>query len=118
MRDLAPDILRQRLLIEGFYRRELDAAAIREFLDSLARYLDLRSYGEAIVHSPGGQGKAANQGFDAFLPLIDSGIALYVWSARHFFALVLFTCKAFDVDRALAFTREHLRCEQLESRPF
>ncbi len=35
MRDLAPDITRQRLLIEGRYERELDAEAVARYLVDL-----------------------------------------------------------------------------------
>ena len=47
MRDLAPEIVRQRLLIEGRCTVAVDSA-----------------------------GKAESAGFDAFIPLIDSGISL------------------------------------------
>lgn len=30
MRDLAPDITRQRLLVEGFYGRDVDESLVRE----------------------------------------------------------------------------------------
>jgi S-adenosylmethionine decarboxylase len=118
MRDLAPDITRQRLLIEGRYERELDAEAVAAYLVELASHLGLRTYGQPIVHAPGGAGKDENQGFDAFIPLIDSGISLYVWTSQRFFAAVLFTCRQFEVDAALAFTRTWLRAAQLEHRSF
>ena len=105
MRDLAPDIVRQRLLIEGRYTADIDGAAVATYLLGVAAHLGLRTYGDPIVHAPGGAGKDDNEGFDAFIPLIDSGISLYVWSRQRFFATVLFTCKAFDVDAALRFTR-------------
>jgi S-adenosylmethionine decarboxylase len=113
VRDLAPDILRQRLLIEGFYgdafAEGLDADAVRAVLLELAAVLDLESYGDPVVHAPAsGEGKAENAGFDAFLPLIDSGISLYLWTKRRFFAVVLFTCKAFDDERARDFVRVRL----------
>lgn len=118
MRDLAPDIVRQRLLIEGYYSVEVDRYMVEQYLLGVAAHLDLRTYGQAIVHAPGGTGRHANQGFDAFLPLIDSGISLYVWSHKHFFATVLFTCKAFDIDRALQFTRKYFGAAELEHRSF
>jgi S-adenosylmethionine decarboxylase len=77
----------------------------------------LRTYGRPIVHAPG-DGKAENQGFDAFIPLIDSGISLYVWTPKRFFAAVLFTCKRFDVNEALRFTRDFFVTSDLEHRPF
>jgi S-adenosylmethionine decarboxylase len=83
----------------------------------LPRTLGLRTYGRPIVHAPG-DGKAENQGFDAFIPLIDSGISLYVWTQKRFFAAVLFTCKRFDVNEALRFTRSFFATTELEHRPF
>jgi hypothetical protein len=118
MRDLAPDIVRQRLLIEGLYERDIARADVERYLVDVAAHLSLRTYGEPIVHAPGGAGKDSNEGFDAFIPLIDSGISLYVWSKRQFFAVVLFTCKAFDEHAALDFTREYFGARELEHRAF
>jgi S-adenosylmethionine decarboxylase len=106
MRDLAPDITRQRLLLEGYFTIDPDEASIRRFLVELPAALGLRTYGEPTVFAPGGLGREANQGFDAFVPLIDSGIALYVWSAPRFLSLVVFTCKRFDVEAAVSFSRD------------
>ena len=44
-RDLAPEIIRRRLLIEGYFRREIDEIVIKDYLLGLARHLDLRTYG-------------------------------------------------------------------------
>lgn len=118
MKDLAPDIVRQRLLIEGLYSRTVDQAAVETYLIDVAAHLNLRTYGRPIVHAPGDAGSPGNQGFDAFIPLIDSGISLYVWSQKKFFAAVLFTCKRFDVNAALHFTRDYFVATDLEHRPF
>jgi S-adenosylmethionine decarboxylase len=114
MRDLAPDIVRQRLLIEGYYSTRVDRSAVEKYLVGIAAHLGLRTYGAPIVHAPGGAGKDDNEGFDAFIPLIDSGISLYVWSRKHFFAAVLFTCKSFDVEAAHQFTRNYFGAEDVE----
>ncbi len=106
MEDLAPDIVRQRLLIEGFFTIDVDDGVIRRYFGELTAALELRAYGEPTIFSPFGLGDAANQGYDAFLPLIDSGISLYVWSARRFLAVVVFTCKHFAVDRAIETTEQ------------
>jgi len=122
MKDLAPDIVRQRLLIEGLFSRHVDQSAVEAYLVDVAAHLGLRAYGRPIVHStdhaPGDAGKPDNQGFDAFIPLIDSGISLYVWSPKRFFAAVLFTCKRFDVNDALRFTRNFFVATEIEHRPF
>jgi hypothetical protein len=122
MKDLAPDIVRQRLLIEGVFSRQVDQSAVEAYLVEVAAHLGLRAYGRPIVHSTahatGVAGNPDNQGFDAFIPLIDSGISLYVWSQKRFFAAVLFTCKRFDVNDALRFTRDFFVATEIEHRPF
>ena len=109
MRDLAPDIVRQRLLIEGYFSADVDEAVIREFFAGITEELGLRTYGEPTISAPGGEGREENQGYDAFVPLIDSGISLYVWTEARFLACVAFTCKAFDGDRAVEFTSSFFR---------
>jgi S-adenosylmethionine decarboxylase len=106
--NIAPDIFRQRLLIEGFFARTIDERAVRDYLLGVAAHLGLRTYGEPVVFSPGaGTGRAENAGFDAFVPLIDSGISGYFWTARSFLSVLLYTCKGFNEQAALAYTRAY-----------
>ncbi len=114
MKDLAPDITRKRLIIEGYFSTEVVRSTIEQFFDSLCSALNLRKYGDPIIFSPGGEGKEENQGFDAFIPLIDSGISLYVWSNKKFFSCIIFTCKDFDEKRAIAHAQEFFKAKTLE----
>jgi S-adenosylmethionine decarboxylase len=118
MRNLAPHIFRQRLLIEGFYTTAVTRDRVAAYLQGAAGHLGLEAYGEPTVHSPAGIGKAENQGFDAFLPLVDSGITAYVWSAAKFFSVVVYTCKGFDEAAAIAYTREFFGATEVESLAF
>src|SRR5262245_17045113 len=118
MEDLAPDITRQRLLLEGFYEATVDEASIRGYFVHVASTLGLRTYGEPVIYSPGGIGRDDNEGYDAFQPLIDSGISLYVWTGRQFLAAVIFTCKSFDVDAARQATIEYFRMSRVVTQPF
>ena len=108
MKNIAPDIVRQRLLIEGFYTIEVTTEILIKYLVDLAGNLNLRIYGEPIVFSPAtGMGKKENAGFDAFVPLIDSGISAYIWSQAKFFSIVIYTCKNFDESSATEFTQNY-----------
>lgn len=118
MKNLAPSIQRQRLLLEGFYQRTVTQDTIAEYFRHITSALDLRMYGEPIIFSPGGEGKVENQGYDAFVPLIDSGISLYVWSNAKFMSLIIYTCKAFDSEGAVQGTREFFNMEEVESQEF
>ena len=106
MPGFAPEILRQRLLVEGYYTRDVDEVTVEEFLHGVAAHLDLRSYGRPVIFAPSGLGREENEGYDAFLPLIDSGISVYVWTGPRFVSTVLFTCKVFDDDRAVAYVKD------------
>jgi S-adenosylmethionine decarboxylase len=110
MKNIASDIFRQRLLIEGFYTIEVTREAVDRYLRGVAEHLDLRIYGEPIIFSPAtGMGKEENMGFDAFVPLIDSGISAYIWSSAKFFSIVLYTCKGFSEESAIRYTRNFFK---------
>jgi S-adenosylmethionine decarboxylase len=115
---IAPEIIRQRLLIEGYYSTHVGEAQVDEYLHGVAAHLGLRTYGGSTIYAPGGRGRAENQGFDAFLPLVDSGISLYVWTGPRFVAAVLFTCRAFDEAAAVTYTREFFGLTDLDTRSF
>ncbi len=118
MENLAPDIFRQRFVIEGFVGISVDRDIIVKFFEEVTSGLSLRMYGEPIVFSPGGEGKEENQGFDAFVPLIDSGISLYFWSSARFLSVVIYTCKGFDEERALAITKKFFQIEKITTQSF
>jgi hypothetical protein len=116
---LAPEIFRKRLLIEGYFaRQELDGEAIQDYFTTITGRLGLRTYGQPIVHQTSGQGKAANEGFDAFVPLIDSGIYVCVWSVRRFASVILYTCAEFDDTVATEITRQFFELTEWETALF
>ncbi len=118
MKTLAPEIFRQRLLVEGFYGNDVGKKEIEEYFTEITTQLDLRAYGKPIIFSPGGLGKEENQGFDAFIPLIDSGISLYVWCSARFISAVLYTCKGFNQEKAIEVTRKFFEMKEFVSKSF
>jgi S-adenosylmethionine decarboxylase len=114
MRNLAPNIKRQRLLVEGFYNIDVDKSVITDYFKWITDYLSLRMYGEPIIFSPGWEWKEENQGYDAFVPLIDSGISVYVRSSSKFLSLIIYTCKNFDEKKAIEFTNNFRKLNEVE----
>lgn len=108
MKNIAPDIFRQRLLIEAYYDVEITREVIEIYFADIIKHLELRSYGKAAIFSPAkGLGRDGSEGFDAFIPLIDSGISIYVWSPAGFLSILLYTCKQFDEQRAIELTKRY-----------
>jgi hypothetical protein len=118
MKNLAQDIFRQRLLIEGFFDIDVDKKVIADFFIYLLKGLSLKAYGEPIIYSPEGLGKEQNQGYDCFIPLIDSGISLYIWTNKKFLSLVIYTCKGFDDMEAIRLTKDFWKIKHAEFKSF
>jgi hypothetical protein len=108
MKNLAPEIFRQRLLIEGFYIISMSEEILEKYLLGIAECLSLHTYGKPIVFAlASSMGREENAGYDAFIPLIDSGISAYIWSKAKFFSIVIYTCKGFDGHKAIEYTQEY-----------
>lgn len=99
-RDLAPDILRQRLVIEGVPARPVDDEQIRQYLSELSREVDMVQLIEPVTH------RSDRYGWAGWIHWETSGAHFYAWEQpRLFFSVDVYTCKAFDVDTAVSFTR-------------
>ena len=118
MKNIAPDIFRKRLLIEGYYNIVVTEETIKKFFSYITTNLSLRTYGPPIVHTTSGIGKEINHGYDAFVPLIDSGIYIGVWVNKRFLSMVIYTCKDFDGNEALRRTRLFFQINQAEHKTF
>ena|SRR3989344_5217848 len=118
MEDIAPSVFRQRLLIEGFFTIEVDEEVIRQYFRKITAALKLKTYGDPIIFSPSGTGKEENQGYDAFVPLIDSGISIYIWSKAKFFSGIIYTCKGFDEKTAVAVTKKFFTMKKIVHQSF
>jgi S-adenosylmethionine decarboxylase len=112
MKNIAPNIKRQRLLIEGYYSITVEEETIRCYFDRITESLNLKTYGNPIIFSPSGMGKEENQGYDAFVPLIDSGISLYVWSKEKFVSIIIYTCKDFNEAIAAKVTKDFFKLNE------
>ena len=118
MKNLAPEIYRQRLLIEGHYEIEVQVDTISRFFDALLSGLTLNAAGDAVINASIGQGHPKNQGIEAFLPLIESGVALYTWQSARFLSIIIYTCKAFENDKAVQVIEDFFQLSRMEFKSF
>lgn len=116
--NIAPEIFRKRLLIEGFFGIKVTPQVLEEYFARLTSTLGLRTYGEPIIHATSGQGKAVNEGFDAFVPLVDSGIYIAVWVNPKFLSTIIYTCGEFDENKAVESVKSFFQMGQLQSAIF
>ena len=118
MKNIEPKVFRQRVLIEAKTGIEITKDTVKNYLQGLANYLNLRTYGGPIVYSTGGIGKEINQGFDGFVALIDSGISISVWAPVKFIAVLVHTCKKFEAEEAVKFTKGFFKATEIVYKEF
>ncbi len=111
--DLAPEILRQRLVIEGVPAAPVDDAQIRHYLSALSREVDMVQLLEPVTH------RSDLYGWAGWIHWETSGAHFYAWEQpRLFFSVDVYTCKAFEVGTAVAFTREFFAARTIVAKSF
>lgn len=113
MKDLAPDIYRQRLVIEGYPRRPITDSDIRTYLRLLSEETEMTQLMEPVTHS------SPTYGWAGWIHWETSGAHFYAWDQpRLFFSVDIYTCKHFDPVRAVEFTRSFFEADEIEYREF
>jgi hypothetical protein len=116
--NIAPEVFRKRLLVEGYFGAEMTVEKLECYFAHITTSLGLRTYGPPIIHQTNGGGKSVNEGFDGFVPLIDSGIYIAVWVNPKFLSTVIYTCGDFDEKKAVELVREFFEMGELQSAIF
>jgi len=97
--DLAPEILRQRLVIEGTVHQRIHAHEIRDYLTALSEVCDMSPLMTPVTH------RSDLYGWAGWIHWETSGAHFYAWDQpRRFFSVDIYTCKAFDPRDAVDFT--------------
>jgi hypothetical protein len=97
--DLAPEIHRQRLVIEGLVDHDIDAEEISRYLTDLSSVLDMRALIEPVTH------RSEAYGWAGWTHWETSGAHFYAWERpQRFFSVDIYACKTFDPLAALEFT--------------
>ena len=111
--DLAPQILRQRLVIEGYPARPISDAAIKAYLSELSDFIGMRTLIEPVTH------RSDLYGWAGWIHWETSGAHFYAWEQPLlFFSVDIYTCKAFSVRAALDFTRDYFAASRLTHKSF
>ncbi len=113
MRDLAPEIHRQRLVVEGLVAAPICAADIVTYLTALGPVTDMMVLTEPVTHLAPGSGGGGWVHWET------SGAHFYAWDVpRLFFSVDIYTCKPFDANAVVAFTQRHFQASEIVSRAY
>lgn len=111
--DLAPQVLRQRLVVEGYPERPISDACIRDYLCRLSDLIGMKTLLEPVTH------RSDLYGWAGWIHWETSGAHFYAWEKPLlFFSVDIYSCKAFDVQAALEFTRRYFGASRLCHKSF
>lgn len=112
-RDLAPQILRQRLVIEGYPALPISDVQIKDYLNRLSDFIGMRTLLVPVTH------RSDLYGWAGWIHWETSGAHFYAWEQPLlFFSVDIYTCKAFSVDKALEFTRAYFEATDITYKSF
>jgi hypothetical protein len=113
MLDLAPEIYRQRLVIEGTPAAPIAAADIVEYLRGLSVRCGMITLIEPVTH------RSERFGWAGWIHWETSGAHFYAWETpKLFFSVDIYTCKAFDPIAAVDYTRDFFRSSVTVAKEF
>jgi hypothetical protein len=97
--DLAPEILRQRLVIEGTIRQRITPEDIVDYLSALSDVCGMTPLMTPVTH------RSDLYGWAGWIHWETSGAHFYAWDEpRRFFSVDIYTCKSFEPRDAVDFT--------------
>ena len=100
--DLAPDIYRQRIIIEGTLHNAFNPVDMGIYCNEISRVLNMTPVSKPKVDY------AEEYGWCCFMHWKESGMHIYSWDNREpkFFSIDIYTCKTFEQADAVRYTEE------------
>ena len=103
-KDLAPEICRQRMVVEGTLHNSFASEDQATFCKEISRVLDMTPVSEPMTSF------AEKYGWCCFMHWKESGMHIYSWDNRtpKFFSIDIYTCKSFKEKDVINFTEQFL----------
>jgi S-adenosylmethionine decarboxylase len=107
-KDLAPQLLRQRIVIEGTTEEIVGPDQIRAYLIALADFTGMDRLSEPLVYS------AHEMGWGGWVHWKTSGATFYSYpTTPPLFTVDCYTCRAILIEQAAQFTKTFLRAREV-----
>lgn len=99
-KNLAPNLVRQRVIIEGTTKKIVEPKEIKKYLNALAKITGMEKLSEPRAYS------AHDMGYGGWIHWKDSGAAFYSYPTDlPLFTVDCYTCKPFSAKEAAEFTK-------------
>jgi len=106
--NLAPTLIRQRVIIEGTTENIVEPEQIKSYLFALAEITKMEVLSSPEAHS------AHDMGYGGWIHWKSSGVAFYSYPTNPpLFTVDCYTCKPFSAKEASEFTRKYFNAIEL-----
>jgi S-adenosylmethionine decarboxylase len=116
MKNLEPQLLRKRLIIEGYHSIEINEQLIKDYLLNLTKAIGMRPESDVFIFSPNEMGNPLHHGLNGFIAWVESGCHIYTWdtsTSPNFFTVDIYSCKNFLNEKAVNFTKNFFKATDL-----
>ena len=101
--DLAPTIIRRRLVIECLHNQNFNDEKIKNYMIKLSNVMNM-----TIVTMPTSN-TVEEYGYSAYMTWKESGMHVYTWNKTetrpNFMSIDIYTCKNFSIEQVINFTK-------------
>src|SRR3989344_4264232 len=107
-RNLAPNLIRQRVIIEGTTNKIVKPPKIKDYLEKLAEVTKMTKVSGPYAYS------AHEMGYGGWIHWKSSGAAFYSYpTTPPLFTVDCYTCKPFSPEKVVEFTRKYFNAIEL-----
>lgn len=107
-KNLAPELSRQRILIEGTTDLIIEPECIIEYLRELSKVVDMKMLSEPVAYP------ADDMGYGGWIHWVTSGAHFYSYPTDPpLFTVDAYTCKPFSLEKAVEFTEKYLKATEI-----
>ena len=101
-KNLAPGLIRQRIIIEGTTNKIVEPEQIKKYLFELSKVVNMVVLSDPVAYS------AHEDGYGGWIHWKTSGAHFYSYETNPpLFTVDCYTCKAFSVKKAVEFTKKY-----------
>ena len=105
--DLAPSIIRRRLVIECIHKQNFDEEVINNYMVQLSKIMNM-----TIVSLPK-LNYVEEYGYSGYMSWKESGMHVYTWNKTdnrpNFMSIDIYTCKDFEIKKVIDYTKEFFK---------
>ena len=107
-KNLAPKLVRQRIIIEGTTEKIVEPDKIKTYLWELSKVVKMKVISDPVAYP------ADDMGYGGWIHWVTSGAHFYSYpTAPPLFTVDAYTCKPFSIEDAVNFTKKFVKTKEI-----